>query len=616
MCGIIGIYSIKEIDSVLFDAKLQSIKHRGPDDAGAWYNKNGTLALGSRRLAIQDLSANGHMPMNDEYERYIIVLNGEIYNHPELKKSLIDKGFRYKSNSDTETVLYAYMAWGVDCLKLLKGMFAFAIYDQVERKLFIARDISGEKPLYYWQHDNGFEFGSELKSLLLSPNLDRKLNPLAFQQYLNNGYIGSDLTFIVGVKKLPAAHYLVYNLNDKEITIERYWDIPPFDNSKKVEKQELLEKLDNLLAKSVKNQLLSDLPIGVLLSGGVDSSLVAAYAAEQYSSKIKTFNISFKGFGKFDESTYAKQVADFFDTDHIELSGNELNYDLLDRILEYYDEPIADSSVFPTFLVSELTKQHVTVALGGDGGDELFGGYTNYQDLLKRENMKGSPLSYLLSGIGSLAQLLPVGLKGRNYLMNYRGSAYDSFLKSDLFDNRSMRRLLNEEYYKSSIEADFRYQIDVSNDLLNDITRYDFKNYMCNDVLLKVDRASMASSLEIRAPWLDKDLIEFAFSEVPSYLKASENSTKILPKELAVSKLPRNLNLNRKQGFSIPLSDWIKDKWYKDFENELNSLPSNLFNISTSMTLLHNEKKGFSNSHRLFCLVFFSKWFKKYNIHL
>ena len=616
MCGIIGTYNLNKVDRKLFFEQLLSIKHRGPDDEGSWVSPDETVALGSRRLAIQDISYNGHMPMKDDNERYIIVMNGEIYNHPSLKQDLSNQGFKYNSNSDTETVLYAYIQWGKDCLSFIEGMFAFAIYDKLEQTIFIARDIAGEKPLYYWENETGLEFASELKALLLNTRLDRKLNPIALQQYLNNGYTTHDTTFIVGVKKLPAGHFLLYDIKQKKTSITKYWDIPNFESANKIEEQQLLDKLDVLLAKSVKDQLISDLPIGVLLSGGVDSSLIAAYAAEQYGSKIKTFNISFNGFGKFDESVYAKKVAQHFDTEHIELSGNDLSFDMMDRLLDYYDEPIADSSVFPTFLVSELTKQHVTVALGGDGGDELFGGYTHYQRLLKEEKIKSHPLSFLLGGIGKMAAFLPLGLRGRNYLMGFKGSSYDSFLKSDLFDNQSMSEFLKENYLRDWMNGNLEYSIGISGNILNDITRYDFKNYMCDDILVKVDRASMASSLEIRAPWLSKRLVEFAFSEVPDYLKATENSTKILPKKLAAKKLPANLDINRKQGFSIPLSDWIKDRWYNQFEMEIRDLPENIFNVKACLQLLENEKKGFSNCHRLFALVFFNKWLKKYRVHL
>lgn len=615
MCGIIGSYKSSKIDLKLFHEQLLSIKHRGPDDEGLWCSEDQTIGLGSRRLAIQDLSANGHMPMLSNDGRYIIVLNGEIYNHPELKTTLSNKGFSYKSNSDTETVLHAYLQWGKGCLNFLEGMFAFAIYDKLEQTIFIARDIAGEKPLYYWESEDGIEFASELKALLFNTKLERKLNPTALHQYLNNGYTSNDTTFITGVKKLPAAHSLSYDIKDKKISVEKYWEIPDFQLNK-VGENELLDKLDRLLADSVKKQLISDLPVGVLLSGGVDSSLIAAYAAEQYSSKIRTFNISFNGFGKYDESIYAKKVAQHFDTEHFELSGNDLTFEMIDSLLDYYDEPIADSSVFPTFLVSELTKQHVTVALGGDGGDELFGGYTHYQRLLKAEKTKNHPLSFLLSGLGKMSSLLPLGLKGRNFLIGFKGSAYDSFLKSDLFDDKSISDLLNTKYFREKFNTALDRHIKISGNLLYDITKYDFQHYMPEDILVKVDRASMASSLEIRAPWLSKKLIEFAFSEVPSYLKATEHNTKILPKRLAEKKLPANLDINRKQGFSIPLSDWIKDKWYNQFEAELNDLPEDLFNKKACLQLLFNEKRGFSNSHRLFALVFFNKWLKKYKVHL
>jgi asparagine synthase (glutamine-hydrolysing) len=612
MCGIAGSHNSNRVNIDCFNKQLQSIIHRGPDDSGIWENYNSTIALGSRRLAIQDLSANGHMPMLGSDGRYIIVFNGEIYNFPELKKTLIQKGFSFKSNSDTEGILLAYILWGPKCLEYLDGMFAIAIYDNETKDLFIARDRAGEKPLYYWKHPDGFDFGSELKVLFQNPLLKRKINPVALKQYFSNGYTLGEVSFIKDVYKLPAAHYLIYNTNSLLLSVNRYWSIPKLENHTK-SKEELTEELDGLLSGSVKRQMLSDVPLGVLLSGGVDSSLVTAYAAE-HTQKVKTFHISFEGFGKYNESAYAKQIANYYDTEHIELSGNELSFDLIDKMLDYYDEPMADSSMLPTFLVSQLTKKYVTVALGGDGGDELFGGYTNYRIASDHKKYKKIP-QFVRSLIASSASLLPSGIKGRNFLMTLPGDEYDRFLYNRLFDNGIIKSSLHKDIWKEIGKLNVQSTINKSGDFIYDMTKFDFENSLAEDMLVKIDRASMALSLEMRAPFLSKDVIEFAFSQVPDYLKTDNSSLKILPKDLLKKKLKIDFDVERKQGFSIPLNEWIGNKWAKDFYNEINCFPE-IIDKKYALSLFDNIKKGYSNSSKLYSLVILSKWIKKYNIEV
>lgn len=619
MCGIFGSININKVDEESFKKRLDSIKHRGPDDSGIWINEEETVVLGSRRLAVQDLSVNGHMPMSTTDNKFTIVFNGEIYNNPELRTKLEHLGFIFRSNSDTESVLYAYAYWGINCFEHIKGMFAFGIYDSEKNQVVLARDRVGEKPLYYWNSDHGIEFGSELKLLLLNPRLQRKLNPIALYQYLQNGYSSGQESFIVGVNKLLPGNFLIYNINDGVVKIEKYWEVPLQNSISSCKPEDLVMELDSLLSKAVKKQLISDVPVGVLLSGGLDSSIVTAYAAQHNSEKIQTFNISFNGFGKYDESKYAKLVSEYFDTDHIELSGNELKFEMIDDLLNFYDEPLADSSMLPTFLVSSLTKKYVTVALGGDGGDELFGGYTSYSQLLKNKRTKRYLPNFAWNFIGSSAQYLPVGIRGRNYLMSLRGSLYDSFTSNKFFDEKTLWQLLNNEYknvLSTQLINKFKGNTEETGDLIYDCTKHDLEHYLPDDILTKVDRASMASSLELRAPWLDIDVIEFAFSKVPSKLKTTIDGTKILTKLLAKEKLPSNLDIDRKQGFSIPLNDWIKDKWYEHFENEISDLDDRLFNKEFAMRILSDTKKGYTNSNRLFALVILNKWMKKYEIVL
>jgi asparagine synthase (glutamine-hydrolysing) len=613
MCGILGVYKKSGVDKDLFINQLNSIYHRGPDDHGVFFTEEFRIGLGSRRLAIQDLSINGHMPMSTNDGNYTIIYNGEIYNKDELRFELVQLGEKFTSNSDTECVLYAYKHWGVKCLQKLTGMFSIGIYDKVNNLFFLARDRAGEKPLYYWNHNNGFSFSSELKQLLLDNELPRNLDLKATKQYFEDGFSKGDVSFIKDVFKLPAGHYLIYDFNNSKFETFKYWDIPLFSKSLK-SKDELLEQLDILLSASVKRQMISDVPLGVLLSGGVDSSLITSYAAEN-STALKTFHISFKGFGKYDESIYAKQVADYFGTNHYELSGNEIGYEMIDEMLEYFDEPLGDSSMLPTFLVAKLTKEHVTVALGGDGGDELFGGYSTYSNLLNDKSLLANMPKANKKLFELFGSKLPIGFKGRNFLVNLTGSKHERFINNRIFDKFSIKNIFSDEYSNKLDSIESKIDIDISGDFIFDITKYDFNNYLVDDILVKVDRASMASSIELRAPFLDKSIIEFAFSQIPSDMKVGDGSMKIILKDLLNKRMPKlDFDLNRKQGFSIPLNDWIADKWQQNFLDEINNLP-NLFNKNVVKKMCLNVKRGYSNSTRLYAIIIFSKWIRKYNIN-
>lgn len=611
MCGILGVLKFNSINISVFEKQLNVIKHRGPDHGGHWFNENNTLGLGSRRLAIRDLTSNGNMPMISSDNNYIIVFNGEIYNVKSLRRSLIKHGFKFKSNTDTECVLNSYLKWGSDCLKRLEGMFAIAIYDKRQNILFLARDRAGEKPLYYCKNNLGFTFSSEIKQLLLDNDIQKKINRKALKQFLEDGYVKGKESFVENIFKLQSGCFLIYEIENSNISINKYWEIPPKKSSKK-SLNDNLEKMDYLLSLAVENQMISDVPLGVLLSGGIDSSLVASYAADKVK-KLKTFNISFSKHKKFDESDYARKVANYLGTEHVELDASNLDLNLIDELVEFYDEPLADSSMLPTYIVSKLTKEYVTVALGGDGGDELFGGYSHYLNFSKRINALEFSSKYLRKPIEKIATSLPIGFKGRNFLLNSLGDPYERFKTNRLFDKFSLKKILEDEYYQEFCELNTKVEIDKTEDIIYDFTKYDFQNYLTDDILVKIDRASMASSLELRSPFLDKNIIEFAFSEVNSELKVSSNRLKILPKELFKKRLPINLNLERKQGFSIPLNDWISNEWFEYFINEIDELEK-IFNKEFVLKMCVNIKKGYTNSSRLFALIILNKWIKKYKI--
>ena len=609
MCGILGDINLNGINKSVFKNQLEVINHRGPDSTGVWHNSDETVFLGSKRLSIQDLSTNGTMPMKSDDGRYVIVFNGEIYNFKIIREKLIKFGLTFNSGSDTEVVLKSFVYYGTSFLEHLEGMFAIAIYDSAKEELLLARDRIGEKPLYYWENTDGISFSSQLNQLFLNEKLDRSLNYKSLQDYLSYGYVRENRTLINNVNKLLPAHYLIYSIKKNKLTINKYWSIPSYQKNS-LGKKELVHKFDGLMKQSVKNQLISDVPVGVLLSGGVDSSLVTAYASEISEKKIKTFHISLGGYNKFNESKYAKTVANYFDTSHIELSGNEIEYKLLDVITEYTDEPLSDSSLLPSFLVSELTSNHLKVVLGGDGGDELFGGYTTYKQIFHLNNKITEKIpNSIRSAVANISKYIPTGTKGRHFLMSLSGGVRDQFVYNSLFDDYSIDKIL-----KNKTNSKNNFLFSSSEDLLYDITKIDMLNYLPNDILFKVDRSSMAYSLESRAPFLDKSIVEFAFKDVKSEFKIRDGKLKLLPKLLLNEKIKSDINFDRKQGFSIPLAEWFRTKWYDNLLADINNFEE-LINRDYALKLLNGLKKGKSNSERLFALVMLDKWLKKNNIN-
>ena len=626
MCGILGIVSQSPINNHdLLIAQRDTMRHRGPDDAGVWWSDDGHVGLAHRRLAIIDLSPAGHQPMQDETGQLSIVFNGEIYNFHDLRYELKTKGHAFRSNSDTEVILAAYREWGTNCLCHFNGMFAFGLYDTERRRIFIARDRAGEKPLFYRLANGNLTFASELKALMADPTFPRRLDLEALGCYLAFGYVPGDHCILQGFNKLPPAHALTFDLNIGVSRVWRYWQLPELpngqDGSVKVDEVALLEELESLLEDSVKRQLVADVPVGILMSGGVDSSLITAMAVRS-NSKVKTFTIRFPGYGKYDETEHARLIANHFGTKHIELEAEPSTVELLPILVRQFDEPIVDSSMVPTYLLSKLAREHCTVALGGDGGDELFGGYGHYNRLLwLQESLGWLPLILRRGMAGVATALLPLGFKGRNWLQAMNADLTQGLpLIATYFDAESLRHLLipmllSDGWGNETAEIIRQGRIPKESDLLQRATRMDFENYLAEDILVKVDRAAMLNSLELRSPWLDYRIIEFAFGKVPSYMKATATSRKILPKNLARKMLPSEFDIQRKQGFSIPLTSWLQGReWGDYFRQVLQESDGSLFDRHFVSQLLKNQKKGYSNSERMFALVMFELWRKNYNI--
>ena len=618
MCGIIGIASpIPATDRTWLTVGRDAMTHRGPDDAGEWWSADGCVGFGQRRLAIIDLSPAGHQPMRDASGELSIVFNGEIYNFADLRCELAAQGHVFRSQSDTEVLLAAYREWGTDCLSRLNGMFAFALYDGRQRQLFMARDRAGEKPLFYVQANGTLRFASELKGLMADPTLPRRINLEALDCYLAMGYVPGENCILRGVNKLPPAHALLFNLNDGQARVWRYWSLPELDAAGLMDEAALLDELESLLEDAVRRQLVADVPVGILLSGGVDSSLVTAMATRA-TSKVKTFTIRFPGHGQYDETEHARLIARHFGTDHVELDASESTVDLLPLLARQFDEPIVDSSLIPTCLISRLIREHCTVALGGDGGDELFGGYGHYNRLLWMQRRLGWIPHRWRCGIAQAAEiLLPVGFKGRNWL---QGLAIDLAnglpLIATYFDRRTRQHLMAEYDSWALVAEPIREQrIPSTADLLQLATRMDFENYLAEDILVKVDRASMLNSLEVRAPFLDYRVIEFAFGKAPSRLKATATDRKILLKKLTARLLPPEFDQQRKQGFSIPLGSWLQSgSWQDFFRGVLLSKENTLFSHAVVNKLLDGQVKGRANSERLFALVLFELWRREYRV--
>ena len=620
MCGILGIASKKPVTDQKWLAKGNlSINHRGPDDTGSWWSDDARIGLSHRRLAIIDLSINGHQPMHNHQNDIVIVFNGEIYNYKELRDLLKIKGHAFNTVSDTEVIMHAYKQWGRDCLQHFNGMFTFALYDKKENKLMIARDRAGEKPLYYSCINGSIRFASEMKALMSDPSFPRKLNYTALDCYLLMGFVPGDLCILDHVKKLPPAHYLLFDLENADLKVSRYWELPSYEptiiDSEK--DSDILDELEKLLEDSVRLQLVAaDVPVGVLLSGGVDSSLVTAMAVRA-AEKVKTFTITFPGHAKHDEAEHARLIANHFKTDHMELQAAEADPSLLEMMAKQFDEPMADSSMIPTFLVSKLIKEHCTVALGGDGGDELFGGYPHYNRLLMMQQKIGM-IPHQLRSVAALTipKFLPTGFKGRNWIQA-AGTDFNTEvpLIASFFDKSNRTKLMKGKVQWHACAEKIRTErIPKKGDFLERVTRMDFENYLAEDILVKVDRSSMLNSLELRAPFLDYRIVEFAFKKVPTRLKADPKNRKILLKQLCSRLLPPEFDINRKQGFSIPLSHWLDKGPWGDLFNDVLQSSNSFFDQKMTAKLLTEQKKGHFNSERLYSLVLFELWKKEYKI--
>jgi asparagine synthase (glutamine-hydrolysing) len=588
-----------------------AMRLRGPDDEGTFFDE--ACMLGHRRLSIIDLGG-GHQPMAQG--KNVIVFNGEIYNFQDLRKRLEALGHRFQTNSDTESILFAYRQWGSDCVRELDGMFAFALWDAEKRQLLLARDRFGKKPLFYFHDGERLIFASTLTALLQHPRVPRELDPSAVAEYLALEYVVAPRSILKGVNKLPPASQLVFDARTGRVEISRYWNFV-VDGSSRLSEEEAARELDHLLDEAVRKRLVADVPLGVFLSGGIDSSTVAAVAAAQRHG-IRTFSVRFSD-PSFDESAFARKVAQHLGTDHVE---EELSLDEAVQIAQnlggILDEPVGDGSIVPTYLLSRFARKHVTVALGGDGGDEMFAGYPTY--VAHKLASVVAPLApqKLIEGMRQIAALLPVShdnfsfdFKLKKLLSGIDAPAAErNYVWLGAMEKERIKRLmsLDADVY-SAVRA--RYH-EGTGSHLERVLEQDVGLYMCHSVLAKVDRASMATSLEVRAPLLDTALCEFA-GRLPLKYKLRGFTGKWLLKQVARKKIPSEIVDRPKKGFGMPTGRWLRAELGGPVRAALtdgNSLASaGLFTKSELQLLLDEHARGAADHRqRLWTLYVLEQW--------
>ena len=626
MCGIVGIVRGDglDVDQAVLTRMADAVRHRGPDDDGFYVN--GSVGLGMRRLSIIDVKG-GAQPIHNQDRTAWIVFNGEIYNYRELRAKLEKLGHTFYTNSDTEAIVHAYDQYGADCPKHLRGMFAFAIWDENKQDLFVARDRVGKKPLLYAQVNGRFIFASEFSALLLHPDVSRDIDREAIHYYLSFMAVPAPLTAYQSIKKLQPGHSLRYRQSDGQITTERYWQ-PDFTQKTKLSEAEAGERAVELLRDAVRVRLMSEVPLGAFLSGGIDSSAVVALMSEESSKPVKTFSIGFEE-QDFSELHHARRVAEYVGAEHHEFILRPDAMEVLPLLVEHYGEPYADSSAIPTYYVSRETRQHVTVALNGDGGDECFAGYERYAAMRLAERYRKVPGAMRESVIKRIVAFLPSSELRRGRVRDIKRfldaaslapverylrwvSVLDRNTKAGLYTNEMLHETRNFDpagwLSPWFARANGAGVVDAS--LLADTM-----TYLPNDLLVKVDIASMAVSLEARSPFLDHHVIEFAAS-LPENLKLRGLTTKYLLKRVLRKLVPIE-NLNRpKMGFGVPIGHWFRGRM-KQFlrENLLSpkSFSRGLFKPAEVTRMYDMHTRGERDyAHQLWTLLMLELWFQRF----
>ena len=633
MCGLIGFINNQKQENIL-DLMLGVLDYRGPDDSGTLINRidNKFVHLGQNRLSIQDTSKKGHQPFVSDCGNYVLVFNGEVYNFKAIRVELEAIGQTFISTSDTEVILYAFKQWGVNCLEKFIGMFALAILDKQQKKLTVIRDRAGVKPLYYYIGDNEFAFASELKAFHQLPSFTKKLNKEVLPYYFQFGYIPAPHSIFLNTHKLLPGHYLEFNLEDNTFEITKYWQAADYYQKDKFDcdEKEIITNLEELMADAVNLRMVADVPVGVFLSGGYDSSLVTALLAQNKSRKLHTFTIGFED-KKYNEAEHAKVIARHFNTEHTEYYVS--NQDMLKRIETlpyYYDEPFADSSSIPTMIVAELAKKDVTVALSADGGDESFCGYSKYFMLKRFESVFNSPLKK--AGVKTIVNIfsdkqaqwfnscLPKNRQVTNIQDKYTKfkRAIGSESLAEMFCNASSYVDANDVSQFLNIESNLfnKFEFDGNLSFMDNMMLTDYKTFMVDDVLTKVDRATMSVSLEGREPLLDHRILEF-MARVPLDIKYKNRQGKYLARQILYKHVPQALIDKPKAGFQIPLVEWMLADLKPLLEKHLVTakLDSEIFNVVQVIRLKQAFYAGdYIKVNSLWFILMFQMWREQWHV--
>lgn len=628
MCGIAGFaghLTTSVPRDTLLNQMVETLRRRGPDDKGTFTAND--VGLGMRRLSIIDLEG-GHQPISNEDGRVTVVCNGEIYNYHDLRKELIQKGHVFKTSSDVEVIVHLYEDFGLGFLDRLRGMFAIAIWDEGQKRLMVARDRVGIKPLFYSATTNGLAFASEIKALLATNDVDRSMNWRAMDLYFTYGYVPCPETIFQGIKKLPPGHYLLWEAG--RLSVQKYWQLQ-FRPDRSRSENELAEQFLHEFRESIRLHLVSDVPVGCFLSGGVDSSLMVALMSQMSSSPVKTFTMGFGGHkgGYFDERSHARLVSQQYGTDHYEYEVDPHLDEIVDDIVSAFDEPFADDSVVPSFYICQQARREVKVALTGLGGDELFGGYERYLGLHVSQYYSYIPKVIHQQVITPLVNLIPERKDGHytiNHLKRFVRSAdldpaerYKSYVT--VFDGPGRQSL-----YTSAVSEALRQENKTSTELHHFNSPYathpldramclDIHTYLPDDILALSDRLSMWHSLELRVPFVDHQLMEFC-ATIPAQLKVRRGTKKYLLKKAARPLLTDDILNHRKQGFASPMSSWLRNdlkEYMRDSLSRSSVSRRGLFNPETIELLMqdHVARKE-SNEKKLFSLIMFAKWHEKY----
>jgi len=626
MCGIVGFVDFtKRSNFNILRGMTDILHHRGPDDGGySFYSLNNySIGLGHRRLSILDLSKYGHQPM--KFDNLEIIYNGEVYNFKEIREELEKYGYKFESNSDTEVILKSYHKWGINAVHKFNGMYAIVIYDKYNQKLILIRDRAGVKPLYYYYKDGLFMFASELKAFHKNPFFRKELYTDVLTQYLQYGYILEPYSIFKNTYKLRAGHYLELNLKTKEYKEVKYWDVIDFYNKPKIRisDKEAIEETERLLKSAFSYRMISDVPVGIFLSGGYDSSAVTAILQSSTSQKLKTFTIAFEE-KDYNEAPFAKKVAQYLGTDHTEYYCTQKDaLEIIPELPEIYDEPFGDSSAIPTVLVSKLARRYVKVSLSADGGDEIFGGYTKYTLALSYfSKFSKIPLKSLMYYFLNFINPSLIPYLNKTYNFETRYLKVKNILKAK--DIIEVLKYISQHFTNDQIENLFikkiqnltsNFELRVNSDNISKMLAIDYKTYLVDDILTKVDRATMSVSLEGREPLLDYRIIEFV-SQLPSYYKIRSGKKKWLLKQIVHKYLPKEIMDRPKKGFAVPIFEWFRKelKEYMLYYLDKDRLKKEeIFNVDEIIKLRDKYLSGCKeNIQRLWFILMFEMWSERW----